>query len=56
MATRIGLSVPFGLFTESKKGAKEFIDAFGGEEAFLDFCADNVDSTELRVICLSWPD
>ena len=50
MATRIGLSVPFGLFTEAKKGAKEFIDAFGGEAAFLDFCADNVDSTELRMI------
>ena len=50
MATRIGLSIPFGLFTEAKKGAKEFIDAFGGEEAFLDFCADNVDSTELRMV------
>lgn len=50
MATRIGLSIPFGLFTEEKKGAKEFIDAFGGEEAFLDFCAASVDSTELRMV------
>lgn len=50
MATLIGISVPFGLFTESKKGAKEFIDAFGTEEAFLEFCAENFDSTELRIV------
>ena len=51
MENKIGLSLPFGLFTGvSSGGASEYIDAFGGVDAFLDFCGDNLDSVELRTV------
>ena len=50
MYASIGISVPFGLFTDSKKGAAEFIDAFGSREAFLEFCKGSFDSAELRIV------
>lgn len=48
---KFGISLPADLFGENPKEAtKKLCESFGGKEAFLAFCAENVDAVEIRAV------